>query len=377
MLTAATTGLHRRGARRTAALYGDDLAPGAIVGAYRVEALAARGGFATVYRARHLTLARTVAIKVLRRDLATSADTLRRFIGEAHAVNRIAHPNVVDIGDVGTLRDGRPYLVMEWLTGRPLESELAARGPLTALEALAVMEDLLPALAAAHDAGVIHRDLTATNVIATPRGHGFSVKLVDFGIAKLVDAEHGGPRAPSEVGLGTPSHMAPEQFRGGEIDERTDVYGAGVLLFQLLTGELPFRAGSSLELADLHLEAIAPRVSSYVPALAAVDDVVARCLAKAPAERWRSARALLSALRAAVAGPRALADPGREEAKIVRVERCVDPPAAPAPPRSMRSARCSRTAQNRSRPKTWSNPAAARPRSSGWRSCRHTPGRWR
>src|SRR5688500_14798890 len=115
---------------RTSTLYGDELATGAIVGSYRVEAVAARGGFATVYRARHATLARIVAIKVLHRDLAAAPDMLRRFVGEARAVNRIRHPGIVDIHDVGTLRDGRPYLVMEWLDGRQLDAELAARGPL-------------------------------------------------------------------------------------------------------------------------------------------------------------------------------------------------------------------------------------------------------
>jgi serine/threonine-protein kinase len=323
----AITGVHHRLERRPRVLYGDALAPGAIVGAYRVEALAARGGFAAVYRARHLTLARTVAIKVLHRELATTTDMLRRFVGEAHAVNRIAHPNIVDIRDVGTLRDGRPYLVMEWIEGRALEAELAARGPLTALETLAVMEDLLPALAAAHDAGVIHRDLTAGNVLVVPRGHWFTVKLVDFGIAKLVAGdEPGGASTSSEVRLGTPSHMAPEQIRGDGVDERTDIYGAGVLLFQLLTGRVPFVAGSSLELADLHLEAIAPRVSSCVPIPAAVDDVVARCLAKAPAERWPDARALLSALRAAIVGEPAPTAPDLADAAAIHVESHVADP---------------------------------------------------
>jgi serine/threonine protein kinase len=297
----ATTGVHHRG-RRTRPLYGDDLAAGAIVGSYRVEQLTGRGGFATVYRARHVTLARRVALKVLHRELATTGDMLQRFLGEAHAVNRIRHPSIVEIHDVGTLRDGRPFLVMEWLEGRALAAELTARGALSALDTLAVMEDLLPALAATHDAGVIHLDVTAGNVIAVARGSGFAVKLVDFGIAKLVDHDPRG--APSDVRLGTPSHMAPEQIRGDAVDARTDIYGAGVLLFQLLTNQLPFVAGSAAALTDLHLAAIAPRVSRYVASTAALDAVVARCLAKSPTQRWPSARALLGGLRAAVVGVR-------------------------------------------------------------------------
>ena len=295
--TAATTSV--RASRPIRRLYGDRLAPGAIVGSYRVEALAARGGFATVYRARHVRLRRAVALKVLHADLVAGG-ALRRFIGEADAVNRIAHPGIVDIHDVGTLRDGRPFLVMEWLDGRSLDAEPAARGPLNALEVLAVMEDLLPALAAAHDAGVIHRDLTLRNVMAVPRGPWFAIKLVDFGIAKLIAGDRRGTSTSSDVRLGTPGHMAPEQIRGQAIDARTDIYGAGVLLFELLTGRPPFVADSALDLADLHLAATAPRASSCAAVPAALDDVIARCLAKQPVERWPSAHALLYALRAAV-----------------------------------------------------------------------------
>jgi eukaryotic-like serine/threonine-protein kinase len=325
----ATTTTLLRTDRQTRALYGDDLAAGAIVGAYRVESLVARGGFATVYRGRHLTLARTIALKVLHRDLARTSDMARRLLDEARVVNRIGHPGIVDIYDIGTLRDGRPYLVMEWLDGRSLDAELVTRGQLTAIETLAVMEDLLPALAAAHDAGVIHRDITAGNVIALPRGDWFVVKLVDFGIAKLVagDGEEGGHHTSSDVRLGTPSHMAPEQIRGDTIDARTDVYGVGVLLFQLLTGRLPFLAGSSIELADLHMEAIAPRVSSLAVVPPALDAAVARCLCKLPGERWSGARELLVALRAAVtAEPESDGGRARDEAFAVHVECYVDDP---------------------------------------------------
>ena len=318
----STTTSVLRGGRRPAALYGQDLAPGAIVGAYRIEALVARGGFATVYRGRHLALARTIALKVLHRDLAKTSSMARRLLDEARAVNRIRHPNIVDIYDVGTLRDGRPYLVMEWLDGRSLDAELAARGQLTALETLAVMEDLLPALAAAHDAGVIHRDVTASNVIVLPRGDWFAVKLLDFGIAKLVADDEVGNDTSSDVRLGTPSHMAPEQIRGGVVDARTDVYGVGVLLFQLLAGRPPFLAGTALELADLHVEVIAPRVSTLAAVPPALDEAVARCLSKHPDARWTDARALLNALRAAVAGepaePQLTGD--REDAVGVHVE---------------------------------------------------------
>jgi serine/threonine-protein kinase len=193
------------------------------------------------------------------------------------------------------------------------------------------MEDLLPALAAAHDAGVIHRDLTARNVMAVSRGAWFAIKLVDFGIAKLVAGDRSGATTSSDVRVGTPGHMAPEQIRGERIDARTDIYGAGVLLFQLLTGRLPFVAATALDLADLHLEAIPPRVSTCAAVPSALDDVVARCLAKRPAERWPGAHALLSALRAAVVGEPARAR-DLDDALGVHVEvHVADPDRADAP----------------------------------------------
>jgi serine/threonine-protein kinase len=283
-------------------LYGDDLRPGAQIGNYVIEAVRSSGGFATVYQARHLALGRLAALKVLRRALRDSASAARRFEQEARAVNLIRHPNIVDIFEIGELDDGRPYFVMEWLDGRDLDELLRERGALTPMEALSIMEELGSALTAAHERGVVHRDLKATNVIAVPAGDGYTVKLVDFGVAKLLD-----DRALDDADLtatgspvGTPGSMAPEQIRARAVDARTDVYALGVLLYQLLTGEPPFVAPDVALLQQMHLEQPPPRASDQAPVPRSVDAVILRCLAKHPSDRYASVAALLRDLRRAL-----------------------------------------------------------------------------
>jgi serine/threonine protein kinase len=153
-------------------LYGEVFSKGAVIGPYVVEALAGQGGFASLYRARHADTGQIVAVKVLRHALAGSMRMIERFQREAEALGRLAHPHIVQILESGDLTDGRPYIAMEWLDGRDLGQKLAARGPFEAREALAVMSEIGAALAAAHAAGVVHRDVKAPNVIAIPRGHG-------------------------------------------------------------------------------------------------------------------------------------------------------------------------------------------------------------
>jgi serine/threonine-protein kinase len=290
-------------------LYGPRLGVGAQVGNYVVESLRSRGGFAAVYRARHLKLGRLAALKLLDLALSASPQTVTRFQQEALAVNLIRHPNIVDIFEFGELTDGRPYYVMEWLDGPSLQDELRARGAMSTTEALAVVEDLGAALNAAHRAGVIHRDLKASNVMLVPAGGWYHVKLVDFGIAKLLDS--GGSRADGgETGsrLGTPWNMAPEQILGRTTDERTDVYALGVLLYQMLTGELPFLADSAVEVEQMHLKTPPPCASHRAAVGPAVDALIQRCLEKDVDSRYRNVEAMLHDARHALA-ERAAAKP--------------------------------------------------------------------
>jgi eukaryotic-like serine/threonine-protein kinase len=309
-------------------LYGRDFAPGAQIGGYRVESLRARGGFATVYQATHVVLGRRVAIKVLHQLLCGSPTMLKRFQQEAQSVNLIRHPNIVDVHEFGELTDGRPYFVMEWLEGRDLEHVLRERGPLAAPDVLQLLEDLGAALAAAHAVGVIHRDLKASNVVLIPAGDWFLAKLVDFGIAKLIDragelAEH---ISSTGVRLGTPWNMAPEQILGRPVDRRTDIYALGVLIYQMLAGELPFRAATPVEVEALHLNAAPPRLSQRAPVSAAIDAVIQRCLEKEPDRRYATVEAVLHDLRHALMEmpPRPSAPAGPSIAVHVAFERPAD-----------------------------------------------------
>jgi tRNA A-37 threonylcarbamoyl transferase component Bud32 len=286
-------------------LYGADLGQGAQVGNYIVDELRSRGGFATVYRATHALLGRIAALKVLHKSLVSSETMIKRFRQEAQAVNLIRHPNIVDIYEFGELPDGRPYFVMEWLDGQDLEHELRTRGPMSPAEALELMEDLGAALAAAHKVGVVHRDVKASNVVLVPGGVSYHLKLVDFGIAKLVDRGSAGSELTvTGMRLGTPWNMAPEQILGQGVDARTDIYALGVLLFQILTGQLPFRSSTPLEVEEMHLKAPPPKASDRVAVPSTLDRVIERCLQKKPEQRYATVDALLRDLREAVAPSR-------------------------------------------------------------------------
>lgn len=288
-------------------LYGEELAPGAVLGPYVVEELAHRGVHATLYRASHLASGRAAAVKVLRPPFAASGRLLRRFEQEGEALNRLRHPHIVEFLEQGALRDGRPFIALEWLPGKDLAAELEARGPLSLPEALRVAEEVGSALAAAHALGVVHRDLKAQNVVAVPTADGFfTAKLVDFGIAKLILPEGTPPSGLTSTGMimGTPVAMAPEQIRGGSADQRTDVYAFGVLFYQLVTGQPPFRGASAVEVEEQHLRSPPPRASTIAPVPPEVDAVISRCLEKDPARRFPDLPAVIAALRGASGGAR-------------------------------------------------------------------------
>ncbi|MEO7329859.1 MAG: serine/threonine-protein kinase [Minicystis sp.] len=277
-----------------------ELVPGTLAGGYLISRFIARGGCGSVYEAQHPTFARRVAVKVLHLSLSALPKMVGRFSREVSIVNLLRHPNIVEIFEVGTLPDGRPFYVMEYLEGRTLHDVLQTRGRMPPEEVLELIEPVCAALEAAHAAGVVHRDVKASN-ICVMEGEPRTVKLLDFGIAKLT--------GPSEAGVGltsagrqvgTMTIMAPEQFTGGPVDLRVDVYALGILLYRLLTGRFPFDARSPLDLARQHMEEPAPRPSQRTPLPAALDAVVLRCLEKLPERRFDSVTALAKALRAAV-----------------------------------------------------------------------------
>jgi len=285
--------------------YSDYFRPGTEFGPFRILERYREGGFASLYRAVHTGSAERVALKILHRHLVADGEALERFRREAEAINQLRHPHIVRVLECGEVSPGRPFIAMEWLEGRTLAEELLARGPLSLNETLALMEELCSALSAAHARGIVHRDLKAQNVMAIPRADGFEAKLVDFGIAKLLDRERPRPdlTRSSEI-LGTPLNMAPEQILGEPVDQRTDVYALGLLLHQVLTGSLPFCGATALETEELHLQAPIPRISELLAAPPAIDAVLQRSLDKSKGRRYPSVEELLIDLRVAVASPR-------------------------------------------------------------------------
>jgi serine/threonine-protein kinase len=282
------------------------LAPGTLVGDYLVEEPRGRGGFGVVYLATEIATGRRVALKLLRRCFAASPHALERFQREVAALRGLAHPHIVAVLGAGDLPDGRPYLVTEWIEGRTLKEELRARGPFSPAEALSVIEEIGAALDTAHALGVVHRDVKAQNVMAVPRGDWLTTKLLDFGIAKLLEPERLGrtPFASHSSVLGTPGCMAPEQIAGKSVDARTDVYALGLLLYELCTGQPAFVADDPIELEELQLFATPPRAGDVVPLPPGFDDAIARCLEKSPALRPAGVSPLLADLRAALARAR-------------------------------------------------------------------------
>jgi serine/threonine-protein kinase len=276
----------------------------ALAGEYIFKRLIAAGGHGSVYEAEHRILGRRAAVKVLHSHLADQGEMLQRFVREARIVNQIRHPNVVDVYDFGMMPDGSPYFVMELLEGRTLSQLIHERGRMSAERALAYLEPVCAALEAAHRAGIVHRDLKASNVMVVEDGEQPRVKLLDFGIAKVMQPQ-GGQEGLTLAGqrLGTAFAMAPEQLRGSAISPATDIYALGVLLFQLVTAQYPFQSKDRLELERLHLEAPPPRPSAISPVPPAVDAVVLRCLEKEAERRFPSTEAFLAALREAVSAP--------------------------------------------------------------------------
>jgi len=283
----------------------DALRAGTVAGAYVLEKSLASGGGGTVYEARHRVLGRRAAVKVLRRELASSPQMVARFLREALAVNLIKHPNIVDIYEFGELPDGRPFYVMELLEGTDLRSMLTTRGRFHPSEVVAILTPVCSALEAAHAQGIVHRDLKASNIHVEHRGNEVIVKLLDFGIAKLLHPDAGDAGLTmAGARLGTAYTMAPEQIRGGAIDARTDVYALGVVLYHLLTGQYPFRGEQMTDIERLHLEAPPPRPSQSAPVTPGIDAVVLRAMEKQPERRFASVKAFIAALRDAAGLPK-------------------------------------------------------------------------
>ena len=258
-----------------------------ILGQYRVLSKLGRGGMGTVFLAQQLGMNRQVAIKVLHPEVSEQPDAARRFHIEAQAAARLNSPNIVSVFNFGQLQTGELYLAMEYLPGRSLHAELATYGQMPLMRALALVGQIARGLDEAHRNGVIHRDLKPGNVMIVPRPEGEVAKLLDFGIAKL-DTESA---TQTQGWVGTPRYMAPEQFTGGHVDARTDVYALGLITYEMLVGRSPFVSDNPMSYVHDHVYAAVPSMQSVAPGLVppAVEAVVLSALAKQPQERPASA----------------------------------------------------------------------------------------
>ncbi len=264
-------------------------------GRYRLDGILAKGGMATVYFASDLRLHRQVAVKVMHASLAEDADFVRRFEHEARAAASLTHQHVVSVHDQGN--DGvvnAIYLVMEYVPGHTVRELLQERGPLTAIQALAVMDPVLQALTAAHEAGFVHRDIKPENIIIGDNGR---IKVTDFGLARAITTTQSMATTKGLL-IGTVAYLSPEQVEQGKADERSDIYSAGVVLFEMLTGKLPHAGETPIAVAFAHVHADIPKpstVDTNIPT--EMDYLVLRATARDPRRRFPNAEEFLDAVR--------------------------------------------------------------------------------
>jgi tRNA A-37 threonylcarbamoyl transferase component Bud32 len=280
---------------------GDPFIGAVVNGKFRVEKMIGQGGMGRVYRAHHLTLDRPVVLKMLHRAYSADPQIVQRFQREARAASRLDHPNSIAVLDFGESEDGTLFMAMEFLAGQDLGHVVADEFPLPEARIIRIGAQVLSALAEAHARGIIHRDLKPENVMVVPRRDNPDfVKVLDFGIAKIVDAGESDPKL-TQAGLvcGTPEYMSPEQARGATLDARSDLYSMGVLLYQLCTGDLPFQSDTPVGFLTKHLTdvPIPPRQKrpdlSISPAL---DALITRALEKDVSRRYASADEMRAAL---------------------------------------------------------------------------------
>lgn len=263
---------------------------GNTLGNYRITQKIGQGGVGEVWKAVDLTLDREVALKVLRPELAAQEGVVARFRTEALALARLNHPNVATIHGFQT-DGGTPTIVMEYIPGQTLHALVRGFGPMQCERALPLFFQVLDAIGHAHDHGIVHRDLKASNVMLSHQG---IVKMLDFGIARVVGSVHL-TQGPSS--FGTPSWMAPEQVRGEEADVRTDVYALGLLLYWLVTARMPFEGDNPFDIQRAHVDTAPPSPREFAPALPeTIEKAILRALAKQREERFPSAAAMRAAV---------------------------------------------------------------------------------
>lgn len=298
---AARCGLQRSGRPPVAARAkkAQALEVGLVVdGRYVIEGLLAEGGIGLVYECRHLLIGKRMAMKVIRPAYCSTPDLKARLRIEAQAASSIGNDHIVNVSDFGTLPNGSPYLVMELLKGMPLSELLRTHGRLPAQRVVSLALQIADGVGAAHQAGIVHRDLKPDNIFIVRRDDEDFVKILDFGLAK-----RSGPGAVQLTGpglvLGTPHYMAPEQATGMPADPRVDIYALGVLMYELVSGRVPFSGGNAMAILTQHAHNVPPAFSTMVPkplVAPALEAIITKCLLKRPEHRFTTMGALQDAL---------------------------------------------------------------------------------
>ncbi len=318
----------------------DELAGKTLAGKYRIEEFLSEGGMGTVYKATHILMDKTVAIKVLHPALAADDKIVARFSREARAASRISHPHALNVTDFGEDEDGVVFLVMEFLNGPTLKEVVRGEGPMSLPRAVEIMRQVCGALEAAHAENVVHRDLKTDNIMLLDIGGGDWVKVLDFGIAKILETDGKDPEltAPNLI-IGTPQYMSPEQCsQASEIDSRSDIYSLGIILYEMLAGHVPFSAESPTAVMMKHLQEEPPDLLEERSDLSKeVAAVVARALAKRPDDRFQTVGELTEGLTKAAEAeaPTATVPPATQTEQIERnTHRIVVPTGSNEAPRT-------------------------------------------
>lgn len=265
---------------------------------YHIVNTIGRGGFGAVFQAQDLQTGAVCAVKALRPALIESSEMFNRFKREAKLPSSIGHPNIVEILDSGKSPEGVPFFVMEYLAGEDLAAILRRLGPLPWRRVFQIAVQLCSALGAAHEAGILHRDVKPENVFVSQGPTGDMVKILDFGIAKRTNREGS---VITRVGafIGTPEYMSPEQATGDELDHRVDIYGLGILLYQLIVGEVPFKSRDELEVLNMHAKTppVRPAVANpHVRLPPEAESVILKALAKRREDRYQTAVEMATAM---------------------------------------------------------------------------------
>ena len=287
---------------------------GSTVGNYKLDKILGRGGMGTVYSGEHVYIKKAVAVKVLHPQFARYPDAVNRFLREARAASSINHPNIVDVTDFGVLADGLVYFVMEFLDGKSLEDLIEKEGAVELHRSLNIVNQITYALEAAHALGVIHRDLKPDNIMllerpgrrdivrmatgsqggawVTERERSYDfVKVLDFGIAKILQPDELGTDTLQGAVFGTPEYMSPEAARGEDVDIRTDVYSLGIILFDMVCGRPPYEAEAGSEVLAKQIAAPVPSPRAFAPQreiTEGAERVIMRAMAKDPADRYQT-----------------------------------------------------------------------------------------